>query len=642
MGKRLWLSTCLGLASLTLAYPLLAAPDLQTQIAVRQIRAGRHTGAEGPENRIVFDLGASGPVRVSATGPQQWQITLPSRLSADAAAQLKQLPQQIPGLHARLANTGGFAAVVLQFDRPTRLMREFRLNASAAQPERYVLDFAAAAMAQPSSAQSASAAAESPIASQAASPVTPDASGPFAGLSTPVSAVVEPPAPAAPAVTASAAGIAGDQTSQLVLTAADGAQNQPDSRTKPTPTDTDITERQGARQAAKSATDEFTPEDIGSTSPLRISGFFEAEGRWFPQNSRDGVSEHIIGSIAGEPTIEYEWGGGNQLLRLTGFARVDTVTSNRTHADVREAKWVGVFGPLELTVGADRRFWGVIEAAHLVNIINQVDTLEDVDAEDYLGQPMVSAALSTKLGTFSGFFMPYFRERLFPDQKDRPNTPIRVERALTQYESDDERWHPDWAVRWSLKAGPVDLGLSHFSGTSREPRMLLMADSLGRPVLAPRYDLIDQTGIDLQATLGSWLFKFEGIQQWNPVNDYAAFGGGFEYTFYGVSAAGADLGVLVEYLYDERGKAGTSPFDDDVFFGLRWSGNDIATTELLAGAIFDLDTRSKAFILEGSRRLGGNWRISLDGRFFTSVSARDPLVLLGDDDFFQLKLQYHF
>lgn len=398
--------------------------------------------------------------------------------------------------------------------------------------------------------------------------------------------------------------------------------------------------------------DELPPPPTGS-SPLTLWGFFEAEGRWFPQDSRDGAPDHLIGSMAMEPTIEYAWKGGSQFLRFTGFARVDTVVENRTHADVREAKYVGVFGPLELTAGLDRRFWGVTEAVHLVNIINQVDTLEDVDFEDYLGQPLISAAYTTRFGTFSGFYMPYFRERLFPTGEDRPNLPVHVNRELTQYESGDNNWHSDWALRWAMDAGPVDLGVSYFSGFSREPRLLLSFNSFGQPQLIPRYDLIDQVGVDLQATLGALLLKFEGIHRWDPVNDYAAFAGGFEYTLYGVSAAGADLGILAEYLYDERGKgtplapgippfSNVSPYDDDLFVGLRWSGNDIATTEILGGAILDLDTKSKAFVLEASRRLGANLRISLDGRFFTSVSTRDVLYPLGDDDFLQLKLQWHY
>lgn len=645
-----WLICCIGLAAFCLqdapAARAQAAPLASAAVAplaaseVMQVRAALHrdgatlasipssvpAGTDGPWLRLVFDVRGARPdaaataqVRPVSADGREWAIVSPAPLSARAETQLRALPRRIPGLDVSLAREGSpsISKVVLRFEKPVALARNFLLPGRGGQQERLVLDFSPRMDPAPAVA----------ITAQQETAPAP------AGLM--------PPAASAP----------------LALLAQDTAQQPAEDKAAP-----DQQEQLPGRPRpqAEPATglplrrdeDELPPPPSGN-SPLTLWGFFEAEGRWFPQNSRDGAPDHLIGSMAMEPTIEYSWSGGSQFLRFTGFARVDTVTENRTHADVREAKYVGAFGPLELTIGVDRRFWGVTEAVHLVNIINQVDTLEDVDFEDYLGQPLISAAYTTKLGTFSAFLMPYFRERLFPMGEDRPNLPIRVNRTLTQYSSGNNNWHPDWALRWSLREGPVDLGVSYFHGFSRDPQLLLNINSQGRPELIPRYNVIDQVGIDLQATLGSMLLKFEGIHRWDPVKDYAAFAAGFEYTFYGVSSGGADLGVLAEYLYDERGKgrplipgyppfSNVSPYDDDIFVGLRWSGNDIASTEILGGAIFDLDTKGKAFVIEASRRIGQNLRISLDGRFFTSVSTRDILWPARDDDFIQLKLQWHY
>lgn len=612
--------------------------------------------------RIVFDLQTVRPGAADASGLRParsadgltWTFLLDAPLSARAETQLRALPRRISGLQVSLAREGSpsISKVTLRFQKPTALARHFLLPGRGGQQERLVLDFA------PDT---------DPVHALAATP----------RQEIPAPAGVIPPAGAVPLALLAAPTAPGSQGNGLLQNrqASQGPREEQGPGEEQEPR-----EEQGANGEAQAPReqvpgeqvpgrprpqaepadamplrrdeDELPPPPTGD-SPLTLYGFFEAEGRWFPQDSRDGAPDHLIGSMAMEPTVEYSWKGGSQFLRFTGFARVDTVTENRTHADVREAKYVGVFGPLELTVGVDRRFWGVTEAVHLVNIINQVDTLEDVDFEDYLGQPLISATYTTQIGTISAFLMPYFRERLFPTGEDRPNLPIKINRTLTQYESGNNNWHPDWALRWSLREGPVDLGLSYFSGFSREPQLLLSFDTQGQPQLIPRYNLIDQVGIDLQATLGSMLLKFEGIHRWDPVKDYAAFAAGFEYTFYGVSKGGADLGVLAEYLYDERGKgrplapgippfSNVSPYDDDIFVGFRWSGNDIASTEILGGAIVDLDTKSKAFVVEASRRLGNNLRISLDGRFFTSVSTRDILWPAGDDDFIQLKLQWHY
>lgn len=673
MAVNRWLNTCRGLAAFLMGSGVLgtglpgvghlAAAHAATAATaeVLQVRAALHEDGADPSaapaalqrTRIVFDLhvprpGAAEAMNIrptlSADG-RAWTLQLDAPLSARAEAQLRALPRRIPGLQVSLAREGSpsISKVTLRFQKPTALARQFLLPGRGGQQERLVLDFAPNT--DPVPAMVAAAQLEAP----APAGMTP----PFAS-----SAVQAPQAPSAHIVQLAAPQQPAGATQPAEPAQSEPGQGEPDqgepdqggteqapgrARPQAEPADAKPLQQEG---------DELPPPPSGD-SPLNLWGFFEAEGRWFPQDSRDGAPDHLIGSMAMEPTIEYSWKGGSQFLRFTGFARVDTVTENRTHADVREAKYVGVFGPLELTVGVDRRFWGVTEAVHLVNIINQVDTLEDVDFEDYLGQPLISAAYTTRFGTFSAFLMPYFRERLFPTGEDRPNLPVKVNRTLTQYESGDNNWHPDWALRWSLREGPVDLGLSYFSGVSRDPQLLLSFNTQGRPELIPRYNLIDQVGIDLQATLGSWLLKFEGIHRWDPVEDYAAFAAGFEYTFYGVSAGGADLGVLAEYLYDERGKgtpvlpgfppfSNVSPYDDDIFAGFRWSGNDINSTEILGGAIFDLDTKSKAFVIEASRRLGQNLRISLDGRFFTSVSTRDILWPAGDDDFLQLKLQWHY
>ena len=48
-----------------------------------------------------------------------------------------------------------------------------------------------------------------------------------------------------------------------------------------------------------------------------------------------------------------------------------------------------------------------------------------------------------------------------------------------------EEKHIDFAIRWSHTIGPWDIGLSHFYGTSRDPRLLPQVDASGRVELIP-------------------------------------------------------------------------------------------------------------------------------------------------------------
>lgn len=146
----------------------------------------------------------------------------------------------------------------------------------------------------------------------------------------------------------------------------------------------------------------------------------------------------------------------------------------------------------------------------------------------------------------------------------------------------------DITLRYSHYFGDVDVGLSLFSGTSREPRFVPTADGLN---LLPAYDQIDQVGVDLQYTRDAWLWKLEAIARNGYSHSFAAAVGGFEYTFYQVIGNATDIGLLLEYQYDGRNEL--EPFtiaDNDVFVGTRLALNDVHDTAVLAGISYDIDT----------------------------------------------------
>ncbi|WP_417317280.1 AMIN domain-containing protein [Emcibacter sp.] len=380
---------------------------------------------------------------------------------------------------------------------------------------------------------------------------------------------------------------------------------------------------------------------------IDFSGYVEVEGRIYPETSFYPEPEDWTLSVAAEPRLEYVSEDGNHIFIADLFGRVDAQDEDRSHFDVREFKWLGVFDDLTVTAGINTVFWGVTESNHLVDILNQDDFLEDIDQEDKLGQPMLALSYMTDIGTFSGYLMTYFRERRFPGVDGRMRMPMRVDYGRTIYESDDEEWNPDWALRWSHVMGDFDLGLYHFQGTSRDPEFVMGLDGSGNAVLIPYYRLIHQTGVDIQATKGGFLWKFESIYQTNSGDavwgdDFWAFAGGVEYTFYGLGGGYSDLGVLMEYSYDDRGTLSPSFLEDDLFVGLRWTANDEQSSELLIGAVFDMDSTVKLVNIEGSRRIGEFWKVSLDARLFMNVPATDPIYSLSRDDFFQLRVARYF
>jgi hypothetical protein len=377
----------------------------------------------------------------------------------------------------------------------------------------------------------------------------------------------------------------------------------------------------------------------GPVAGQDLTGAVVFEGRLFTQ---DALREDLPGRNA-SLALELEWhrtsADRRHVFAFAPFVRVDQHDRERTHWDVREASWTYVGRGWELRAGVRKVFWGVLESNHLVDVVNQTDLVEDLDGEAKLGQPMVNLAIVRPWGTVDLFALIGFRERMFFGRAGRPGLPfpIDVDRSVVEGRHD-----VDWAARWSRPLGRFDVGVSHFHGTSRDPRFVGRTGS-GAIALVPVYDVIDQTGVDLQMTQGGWLWKLEAINRAGQDRRFAAAAGGVEYTFANLRGSGFDLGVLLEYSLDERRREALTPLQDDIFFGARLAFNDVRSTEILAGASVDRTTGASFVNVEASRRFGERWTLDLALRSFVAIPPSDRFLSgVRRDDYVQAAWAFHF
>ncbi len=370
-----------------------------------------------------------------------------------------------------------------------------------------------------------------------------------------------------------------------------------------------------------------------------FSGQVVVEWRVFPRQGQTDEQARSDLSVALQPEYRCKWDNGKQSFTFVPFVRLDQHDQRRTHFDIRELTWLKAGEKWELRLGLRKVFWGVTESQHLVDIINQTDLVENLDGEDKLGQPMVNLALIRHWGTLELFALPGFRERNFPGRRGRLRTALPVDNDRAIYESRRGRGRVDWAARWSRTLGAWDVGLSHFYGTGREPRLL--PDAEGK-VLIPHYDLIQQSGLDAQWTKGKWLWKLEAIRRAGQGAAFTALTGGVEYTLSKFAGSRADVGLIAEYLYDQRGNKATTPFQDDLTVGVRLALNDTQSTEALGSVILDRRGGAAFYNLEASRRFGSHWKFSLEARSVASVQRTDPLFGLRRDAYLQFELARHF
>ncbi|MCY7295563.1 hypothetical protein HJG39_09035 [Alteromonas sp. a30] len=375
---------------------------------------------------------------------------------------------------------------------------------------------------------------------------------------------------------------------------------------------------------------------------IELTGKVILEHRFFLQDAAEPRQGDNQTSILFEPEIYTQWNDGDNALLFKPFIRLDEQDSERTHGDIRELTWFQFGSDWEVKAGMGKVFWGQTESQHLVDVINQTDSIEAVDGEDKLGQPMVSGTLIRDWGTTSLFVLPYFRERTFPGIEGRIRPQLLVDTDNPIYESSQERHHIDWAARYSHTLGDWDVGLSYFDGTSREP--FFIADTSGAaPVLRPWYLQMTQIGVDLLSVVDSWLLKFEGISRDTSEGRFFAMTGGFEYTQVGIMDSVMDVGWLMEYQFDDRDQSATGPGQNDLFVGSRIVFNDVDGTEVLLGYVQDLDDSSSysAFIEAGSR-INSQLKWSLDAWFFSADEPTDLVYAFRRDDFIQLNLEYYF
>ncbi len=380
---------------------------------------------------------------------------------------------------------------------------------------------------------------------------------------------------------------------------------------------------------------------LATAGEWSVSGRVGLEYRYFADApAYPGQHEQGQASLVLEP--EFDWVSENRrtLFRIVPFARLDSLDDERTHYDLREGYGEFLFDEWELLVGAGKVFWGVTESRHLVDIVNQTDAVEDIDDEDKLGQPMIRLATQRSWGRLELFGLVGFRKRTFPGPDGRLRPPLAVDGSAAQYESGAGSGRIDLAVRWSHYFGDWDVGASWFHGTSREARFLEAADGQS---LVPFYDVIGQFGVDVQYTRNAWLWKLEAFGRRGHGDTFGAAVAGFEYTFYQVGRGAADVGLLAEYLHDDRGpEAPFTVFDDDLFVGSRLAFNDSQDTQILVGAVIDSHDGSIAGRFEAERRLGTNYTLAIEARWFSNVDRTNVLALFEQDSFLSVGFARHF
>ena len=373
----------------------------------------------------------------------------------------------------------------------------------------------------------------------------------------------------------------------------------------------------------------------GTPRTIQLSGWLESEMRLFPQTGLYAPQGHLYPALGGEMRLAGTLAQRQHRWAATGFARGDLNDGSRSHVELREASWTWQPAEWQLRAGMLMEFWGVTESNRLVDVVNQRDQREAPDADAKLGQPGAAWTGPAAGGTLEVLALAYHRPRAFGLGRGRFRPPPTSFSAPV-YESAVGRWRVDWAGRWSTRVRALDVGLSYFWGTSREPAF--RDDAAPQP----RYDVVHQTGLDAQLTLGSLLLKLEAIRREEDRRTIGAVTTGGEYVLGNVAGTGGDVVLFAELTLDERRARTLTGLDRDLFLAARWNPNDESGTELSAGGTLDLARGANVVRLKGSRRWFGNWRVVAEAHLIGGQRAPEFGYLMRRDSFVRAAVARHF
>jgi hypothetical protein len=355
----------------------------------------------------------------------------------------------------------------------------------------------------------------------------------------------------------------------------------------------------------------------------------------FPDQSGPGAQGSVLGTLEGFYRL-------SEMLNLDFKLRGSWTPQEQVTAfsDVEKAILQLKEGAWELRGGVLNERWGVMTVEQISDVVNQRDYVSNYRGRDRLGQP----------GLAFQYFGDSWSLTLIADTWKRS---ARLARGLDRFRNtalnytdpkfEHGQWSPpDLGARLFKSIGDLELELTYFHGTARQPLLVPFIGSDGSVSLTPTYTDMDQGGVSARYVWGDYVLRGEGYVRAQD-DTYGGAALGVERVFYRAFGGVQDLLVYLEGYYDTRPPdAPTTLFDNDIALGLRLNTNDAKGTELWLQTIYDLETSSNLLEFEAKRRITD----SLVGKLelVAPINVKDDPALAGfeRDTRLALSLTYFF
>ncbi len=355
--------------------------------------------------------------------------------------------------------------------------------------------------------------------------------------------------------------------------------------------------------------------------------------------------------------------------KARGYGRLDRYDHERTVA-VPEEAWVQArLSRLRLRAGIDILNWTATEAMHPADIINARNLDSDLENLEKIGEPMAEFQVRPLRGmSVEAFLMPYYTSPILPSPASRlsfapPGLDLRdrKQRLDGSGHLTGSNFGPQAALQIRQVAGPVDLTIHVVRHMDRSQPYVLIDPATFQPVLL--FQTVNQLGGTAQFARGPMLAKLEWsvrrfvdaaadamLPMALPNRNHGTVAGGLEWNLPHDNGSESTLILEGQAILgvDKDARRLLTPFQRDVFAGLRFAANDTNSHECFAGGSIDLQTFDE-FLFSAScqQRLGETWTVKAGVRVFGAPTPPAGMIATGlaalrNADHVRLTLTRHF
>lgn len=419
---------------------------------------------------------------------------------------------------------------------------------------------------------------------------------------------------------------------------------------------------------------------------LQALGEFAAEVRFYPEEASPGRDVEVDLAVQFELRLQ-DTRGWRALVR----PRLQTDPADPS--DPSELLWIPREAWVEYgrggwtaRVGRQVLAWGSADTFRPVDVLSTLDLQRDAPSLDRKGDWMFGVTYSRPSYGIEAMYLPILEGIDFPSAHSpwsMQSILDRLDDAPDEDASDEVRLVEDpllpssatehsLGVRSRISFGTTDLFLVGYTGIDRLPLLLLLGECRPgsecfplvystRAVYLPMHLL----GLEAQSAVGEVLIKFEAAFRDQTIEDarFATLLPGFDdhslqvvvgldHLRHGVLGSSHDLGLVVEFLFDDSGNADDylsfRPFQRDLAARLVWSFNDFDRTVVEAGWIQDLERAESFGTLRLKRRLRDRVTLEVGADVILGPDPKvdedrgNPFYLYSPNDRLVTRLTYGF